>query len=86
MRAGRFTCGVVERRRSEMQWINQNPSELYYQRHEELVREARNAHLARSLRAARREEHHHDGRRRTAGPVRQAISLWGRTFVPFFRA
>jgi hypothetical protein len=69
-----------------MQWINQNPSELYYQRHEELLREARDARLARRLRAARREARRREARRRTAGSLRQAISLWGRTVVPFFRA
>ena len=66
---------------------NFNPTELYYERRELLLREARNTRLARSLRAARRKGAPEKGSgRRTAGFLRRAIASWGRTSIPFFRA
>jgi hypothetical protein len=59
-----------------------NPTEVYYERHELLLREARDARHARLLRAARRKASPVSG---MAG-LGRAIALWSRTGVPFFRA
>jgi hypothetical protein len=66
--------------------INQNPTELYYERYELLLREARDARLARRLRAARRKANPRVRSRRSAEFLRRDFALWGRTAVPFFRA
>ncbi len=58
---------------------------LYRERQELLAREAREAHLAGQLRAARRERAAASGRR-TSGFSGGAMALLGRTSVPFFRA
>jgi hypothetical protein len=73
--------------RQKVYFTNQNPTELYYQRQELLLREVRETRLARRLRAARQKGRvrTHSGQR-TAGILRQAIALWGRASVPFFRA
>jgi hypothetical protein len=69
-----------------MYFTNENLTELYCQRQELLVQEARNRRLARrQLRAARskgspRSERHRVSFGRAIG------SLWGRISVPFFRA
>ncbi len=64
----------------------QNPTELYRERHELLMREARNARHARRLRAAPRTGASDTGsvRWRLAGFLRRSPALWGRTGVPFF--
>ena len=66
----------------------QNPTELYRERHELLIREAINARHARRLRAAPRTGAPDTGsvRWRLAGFLRRSLALWGRTGVPFFRA
>ncbi len=65
---------------------NQNPTELYYQRHE-LLHEAHNTRLARHLRAARRKGAPERGSgQRYAGLLRRVLALWGRTSIPFIRA
>jgi hypothetical protein len=64
-------------------FTNENHTELYYGR-QELLREARDAHLARQLRAVRSKGSPRS-ERRMAGFGR-AIALWGRTGIPFFRA
>lgn len=55
-----------------------NPTEMFRERQLALLREAEERRLARKLSPR-------DGRRRMAA-FRRAISLWGRTGVPFFRA
>jgi len=62
-----------------MRVSSQNPTELYYERHELLLREAREARLARGQKAARRRE-------AAGGFVRRALASWGRTGIPFFGA
>lgn len=70
-----------------MHLSSQNPTELYYERHELLLREARNTRLARKLRAARRKGTYEKGRgRRAEGFLRRAVASWRRTSTPFFRA
>jgi hypothetical protein len=67
---------------------NQNPAELYRERHELLMREAKNARHARRLRAARRKGAPETGSGwwRMAGFLRRSLALWERTSVPFFMA
>ena len=67
---------------------SQNPTELYYQRHELLLREARQTRLARRLRAARpKGRPQSESGRRPAGFLRRAIASWAvRANIPFFRA
>ena len=61
-----------------------HPTELLYERQEALMREARDARLARQLRAARRQERT-TSERRTAWLPGRAFALWGQASVPFFR-
>jgi hypothetical protein len=63
-----------------------NPTELYYERHELLLQEARDARLARRQRAARRKGNSRIRTRRSTEFLRRASALWGRTSVPFFGA
>ena len=58
-----------------------HPTELFHERQEAVMRDAR---LARQLRAARRQERTTSERRTVWLPGR-AIALWGRASVPFFR-
>ena len=67
-----------------MHLTNEYPTELYYERHELLLREARNAHLARELRAARSKRSPRSDRR--IANFLRATTLWGLTSIPFFRA
>ena len=67
-----------------MYFTNEHPTELYYERHELLLREARKASLASELRAARSKRSPWSDRR-MAG-FERAIALWGLTSIPFFRA
>jgi hypothetical protein len=78
----------AQKRRPKMYYGIQNPTELYRERHELLIREAINARHARRLRAAPRTGAPDTGsvRRRLAGFLRRSLALWGRTGVPFFRA
>ena len=70
-----------------MRVSSQNPTELYYERHELLLREARQARPARGQKAARRREAAgKQGVRRTDGVLRRALASWGRTSIPFFGA
>jgi len=62
-----------------------HPTELFRERQGLLAREARDARLAKQLRAARREQRTTSGRQTAWFPGR-AIALWGRTSVPFFGA
>ncbi len=62
---------------------NQNPSELYYERHALLRQEARNTRLARRLRAARSIEGPDSGRLMTV--LARASAMWERRSGPFFR-
>jgi hypothetical protein len=59
-------------------------TELFRERQEMLAQEARDAHLASMLRAARRNRT--IGQERTTWSPGRAIALWGRTSVPYFRA
>ena len=72
-----------KRRRLKLYITNENPTELYYER-QELLREARDAHLARQLRVVRSKGSPRSERRMAS--LGRAIALWGRTSVPFFRA
>ena len=56
-----------------------NPTEMLRERHLALLREAEDRRLAQRLRKARLKE------RRMAG-FQRAITLWGQTSAPFFRA
>jgi hypothetical protein len=59
-------------------------TELFRERQEMLAQEARDAHLASKLRAARRNRT--VGQERTTWSPGRAIALWGRTSMPHFRA
>lgn len=61
-----------------------HPTELFRERQEMLAQEARDAHLASMLRAARRNRTR--GQERTTWSPGRATALWGRTSVPYFRA
>ena len=63
---------------------NNHPTELFRERQEMLAQEARDAHLASLLRAARRNRT--TGQERTTWSPERAIALWGRTSLPGFRA
>jgi hypothetical protein len=63
-----------------------HPTELFYERREALMREARNARFARELRSARPKDNARSRRGRSGEFVGRMIALWGRTGVPFFRA
>jgi hypothetical protein len=70
-----------------MYFTNQNPTELYYQRQELLLREAKERRLARRLRAVHRKGAPRKGSgHRAAEFLLRAIDLWGRASIPFFRA
>ena len=71
-----------------MYYANPNPTELFRERHELLMREADAGRLARRLRPARRAgaPEAGSGRRRPAGLVRRWMGLSQRASVPFFRA
>ena len=71
-----------------MYYGNQNPTELYHERRELLIHEARDARHARRLRAARRTGAPQTwrGRWRMAEFLRRSLALWGRTSFPFFGA
>ena len=60
------------------------PTEVFRQRQLALLREAAERRLARRLRTARSKGRPRSERR--AAGFRQAIALWGRTGIPFFRA
>jgi hypothetical protein len=64
-------------------FANENPTELFYER-QEVLREARDTHLARQLRAVRSKGSPRSERRMAS--FGRALALWGRTSVPFFRA
>ena len=61
-----------------------HPTDVFRERQEMLAQEARDAHLASLLRAARRNRTL--GQERTSWSPGRAIALWGRTSVPDFRA
>ena len=71
-----------------MYYANSNPTELFRERHELLMREAEAGRLARRLRAARRAgaPEARSGRQRPVGLVRRWIALSERAGVPFFGA
>ena len=70
-----------------MRVSSQKPTELYYERHELLLREAREARLALRQRVARRRAAAQKGDgRRTEGFLRKVIASWGRISIPFFGA
>jgi hypothetical protein len=70
-----------------MYFTNENLTELYCQRQELLVQEARNRRLARrQLRAARPKGSPRSERRSRVSFGRAIASLWGRISVPFYRA
>jgi hypothetical protein len=60
------------------------PTEMFRERQPALLREAEERRLARRLRTARSKGRPRSERR--AAGFRQAIALWGRTGIPFFRA
>jgi hypothetical protein len=60
--------------------------EMYNRRHEELRREAENWRLSRRLRQERSREVSGAESGRGMVKFRRAITLWGRTSVPFFKA
>jgi hypothetical protein len=74
----------TERRR--LYYAHQKPTELHYQRHELLLREARDARAARKARPALRRAAPEKGNDYRMAGLRRATALWGRTSVPFFRA
>jgi hypothetical protein len=61
-----------------------NPTEVFRERQFALLREAEDRRLARRLRTARSKRSPRSERR--AAGFRQAIALWGRTGIPFFKA
>jgi hypothetical protein len=61
-----------------------NPTEMFRDRHLALLREAENRRLARRPRAAHSKRSPRSDQR-MAG-FRQAVALWRRTSIPFFRA
>jgi hypothetical protein len=61
-----------------------HPTEVFHERREMLAQEARDAHLASMLRAARRNRT--IGQERTTWSPGRTIALWRRTSVPQFRA
>jgi hypothetical protein len=63
-----------------------HPTELFSERREALMREARDAHLARELREARSKSNPERKRSQSKEFVRQMTGLWGRTSIPFFKA
>ena len=63
-----------------------HPTELFSERREALMREARDAHLVRELRESRSKSNAGRKRSRSKEFVRQMTGLWGRTSVPFFKA
>ncbi len=63
-----------------------HPTELLHERQEVLMREVRDARLARELRAASPKDNARSRRSRSGEFVRRTIALWGRPGVPFFRA
>jgi hypothetical protein len=65
-------------------FTNENHTQLYSYERQELLREARDAHLAPQLRAVRSKGSPRSERR--VASLGRAIALWGRTSVPFFRA
>ena len=74
-----------------MYFTNENLTELYCQRQELLVQEARNRRLARRQLRAARSKGSPRSERRSRVSFGRAIassiaSLWGRISVPFFRA
>jgi hypothetical protein len=65
--------------------MNVNELELAHH-HEELLREAEDERLARSLRDDRpRRRISRPGRGRSLAGLRRAMGLWGRIGTPFFR-
>ena len=70
-----------------MYFTNENLTELYCQRQELLVQEARNRRLARQqLRAACSKGSPQSEHRSRVSFGRAIASLWGRISVPFYRA
>jgi hypothetical protein len=69
-----------------MYFTNENLTELYCQRQDLLVQEARNRRLARQLRAARSKGSPRSERRSRVSFGRAIASLWGRISVPCFGA
>jgi len=63
-----------------------HPAELLHERQVVLMREVRDARLARELRAASPNDNARSRRSRWGEFVRRTIALWGRPGVPFFRA
>lgn len=64
-----------------------HPTELFNERREALMREARDARIAGEFRAATHSKDHARNKRSRSGEfVGRTIALWGRTSVPFFRA
>ena len=66
-----------------------HPTDVFRERQEMLAQEARDAHLASMLRAARRNTARRNrtiGQEQTTWSPGRAIALWGRTSVPDFRA
>ena len=63
-----------------------HPSELLHERQEVLMREVRDARLARKPRAVRPKDDARSKRSRSGKFVGRTIALWGRPGVPFFRA
>jgi hypothetical protein len=63
-----------------------HPTELFSERREALMREARDAHLVRELREARSKSNAGRTRSRSKEFVRRMTGLWGQTSVPFFKA
>ena len=62
-----------------------HPTELFRERQGLLAQEARDARLAKELRAPRRKERPTSERRPAAWFPRRAVALWGRSGIPFFR-
>jgi hypothetical protein len=62
------------------------PTALLRERQLALLREAEERRHARRIRRARRRQSSRDGSRPRTAALKRAISWWGRTSVPFFRA
>ena len=60
--------------------------ELYNRRHEELLREAEDRHLARRLRQEHPRRMSETKSRQPKTRLQRMTAIWGRTSVPFFRA
>jgi len=66
--------------------MNLNELELWHRRHEELVQEAENERFTRRQRKVRPQRFSPTGCGRRMARLHEAITSWGRTSVPFFRA